>query len=138
MQTRLPALLLCLSVTGVISVSLTGCTGVCAQQRLHRAAYTTDSGPVHIHHMGGDIDVKDAPNGADLGTMGGNITVGTVSSYAKLSTMGGNIVVDRASGSVNASTMGGTITIRQVDGPVHASTMGGDVTVHVTGSSGAR
>jgi DUF4097 and DUF4098 domain-containing protein YvlB len=87
--------------------------------------------------MAGDIEVKDAPNGADVSTMGGNITVGSVSSYAKVKTMGGNIVVEHASGPVQATTMGGTITIRQVNGPVHASTMGGDVTVHMTGSSGS-
>ena len=137
MNARLSVLFLSLAATGVISTTLSGCSSVCAQ-RLHAATYAADSGPVHIHQMAGDIDVKDAPNGADLATMGGNIMVGNVSSHAKLSTMGGNIVVEHANGYVHAHTMGGTITIRQVDGPVHADTMGGDVTVHVTGSSGAR
>lgn len=137
MNARLSALFLPLASTGLISIALTGCSSVRAQQ-LHRASYSADSGPVHVHKMAGDIDVKDAPNGADLGTMGGNITLANVSSHAKLSTMGGNIVVEHASGPVHAHTMGGNITVRQVDGPVHVDTMGGDITVRVTGSSGAR
>ncbi len=137
MAARLPALLVCLLVMGGISLPLTGCSDVCAQQ-LRPVAYAPDSGAVNVHKMAGDIDVKDAPNGADLATMGVNITVGNVSSYAKLSTMGGNIVVEHANGSVHAHTMGGTITIRQVNGQVSASTMGGDVTVHQTGSSSNR
>src|SRR5580704_4977572 len=105
MQAKRPALLLCLALTGMISLTLTGCSNVCAQQ-LHPASFSPDSGPINVHQMAGDIDVKDAPNGADLATMGGNITVGSVSSFAKLSTMGGNIAVEHANGSVHAHTMG--------------------------------
>jgi DUF4097 and DUF4098 domain-containing protein YvlB len=137
MQFRLSGLLVCFLATGAISVTLAGYSGVRAQ-KLHLAAYSPESGPVNVHQMAGDIDVKDAPDGADLATMGGNITVGSVASFAKLSTMGGNIVIEHANGSVHAHTMGGTITIRQVNGQVNASTMGGDVTVHLTGSSGNR
>lgn len=137
MHAKLPALLMCLSVSSAVMFSLTGCSSSFAQQ-LHPASYSPDSGAVNVHKMAGDIEVKDAPGGADLATMGGNISVGTVAQFAKLSTMGGNISVEHAKGSVHAHTMGGTITIRQVNGPVGASTMGGDVTVHVTGSSGER
>jgi DUF4097 and DUF4098 domain-containing protein YvlB len=137
MPARFPALLLCLSLTSVLATSLAGCSNRCAPQ-FRLASFSPDSGAVNVHKMAGDIDVKDAPNGADLATMGGNITVGSVSSFAKLSTMGGNIAVEHANGSVYAHTMGGTITFRQVNGPVNASTMGGDVTVHLNGSSSNR
>lgn len=100
------------------------------------AAAAPDTDRVSIHKMGGDIDVPDAPNGADLATMGGNIHVGKVGGSVSAKTMGGDIVIERAGGSVDVSTMGGKITLRQVSGAVHASTMSGDVTVHFTGASG--
>jgi DUF4097 and DUF4098 domain-containing protein YvlB len=102
------------------------------------AAPASETARISIHKMGGDIDVPNAPGGADVGTMGGNIHIGNAGQSVSAKTMGGNIVVDHANGSVDLSTMGGTITIRQVSGPVHASTMAGDVTVHLTGPSGNR
>src|SRR5215472_15626998 len=56
MRASVPGLLLCLSVTGMVSATLTGCTNMCGGPPLHRASFSPDSGPVHIHHMGGDID----------------------------------------------------------------------------------
>ena len=102
------------------------------------AAAAPESGRVNINKMGGDIDVPDAPDGADVATMGGNIHIGNVRHSLSAKTMGGNIVVEHADGSVEVSTMGGTITLRQVSGQVQASTMAGDVTVHLTGPSGDR
>lgn len=108
----------------------------------HHHGLTTVSahsdGPVNIHQMGGDIDVKEAPNGASLETMGGNIRLGNVGSAAKLHTMGGNITVDRAGSSVDAQTMGGEIHIHSAFGPIKASTMGGDITARVVGTSNER
>lgn len=97
-----------------------------------------ESGPVNIHQMGGDIEVKEAPQGADLETMGGNIRLGRVESAARLHTMGGNITVDHAGGSVAADTMGGEIRIESVDGPLKASTMGGNITARIVGTSNER
>jgi DUF4097 and DUF4098 domain-containing protein YvlB len=88
--------------------------------------------------MGGDIDVKEAPQGADLQTMGGNIHLGRAGSSAKLQTMGGNITVEQAGGSVDAQTMGGEIRINSAFGPIKASTMGGDITARVVGASAGR
>jgi hypothetical protein len=65
--------------------------------------------------MGGDLDVRSAPDGASLRTMGGNIRVGN------------------ARGLVIAKTMGGNIEVRNLDGSVEAGTMGGNVEVHVIG-----
>jgi len=90
---------------------------------------------VRIHRMGGDIEVKDAPQGADLETMGGNIRLGHVGPSARLHTMGGSIAVGHADGSVVAGTMGGEIRIESAYGPIKASTMGGSITVRVVGAS---
>lgn len=101
------------------------------------AGYAGTSGVVNIHQMGGNIDVPDAPQGADLSTMGGAIHVRNAS-FVTAKTMGGDIAIDRASGAVDASTMGGKVTIRQAAGPIHASTMAGDVTAHLIGASTTR
>jgi len=102
------------------------------------AAAAPERGRVSVYKMGGDIDVPDAPDGANVATMGGNIHIGNVGDSVSAKTMGGDVVIEHADGPVDASTMGGKITLRQVTGPVHASTMSGDVTVHLTGTSGAR
>ena len=102
------------------------------------AAAAPDTGRVSIHKMGGDIDVPNAPGGADLATMGGNIHIGNAGDSVSAKTMGGDIVIEHANGSVDVSTMGGKIILRQVAGAVHASTMAGDVTVHFTGASSGR
>jgi DUF4097 and DUF4098 domain-containing protein YvlB len=121
-------------LAGTASFALSGCAG----SRITRVEAAADSGPVSIQKMGGDIDVGDAPDGANLTTMGGNIHVGSVGSYAKVKTMGGDIGIDRANASVDASTMGGKITLSAVNGPIQASTMAGDITAHVVGTSAGR
>jgi DUF4097 and DUF4098 domain-containing protein YvlB len=126
-----------LCAVGGATLALSGCK-VCAMHSMQKVEAASDSGAVHIHKMGGDIEVADAPNGASLHTMGGNIHVGNVASFAQLKTMGGNITVGRAQGSVDASTMGGVIHIDDTNGPIKASTMGGDLTVREIGSSAER
>jgi DUF4097 and DUF4098 domain-containing protein YvlB len=68
--------------------------------------------------MGGDLEVRTAPDGATLRTMGGDIRVGS------------------AQGRVTAKTMGGNITVRDLSGPVDAGTMGGNVDIEVTRAGG--
>lgn len=129
MNVRLCASALLASAMGFLVFSI-----VRTPAYVHAAA--SDTGRISIHKMGGDIDVPDAPDGADLATMGGNIHIGNARNSINAKTMGGNIVIEQADGSIDISTMGGTITVRQASGPVHASTMAGDVTVHLTGASG--
>jgi DUF4097 and DUF4098 domain-containing protein YvlB len=126
-----------LCAVGGATLTFSGCN-VCHMHSMQKVEAASDSGAVHIHKMGGDIDVAEAPNGANLHTMGGNIHLGNVASFAKLSTMGGNITVERVQGTLDASTMGGVIHIDDANGPVKASTMGGDLTVREIGSSGDR
>lgn len=125
-----------------VPVILAGCMGVGRMEMACFDPLPAIPGPhasvVSIHHMGGGIDVADAPDGADLSTMGGDVRVGSAGPFAKLKTMGGDISINRAAGSVDASTMGGKITIGQAGGAIKASTMGGDVTARLAGSSTAR
>ncbi len=111
-----PACLLALA--GLLPLAISACSTCRSHSIIHAASFLPGSETVSVHKMGGEIDVADAPSGADLATMGGNIHVRSVSSFAKVHTMGGDIDIDRSEGSVDASTMAG------------------DISVHMTGSSG--
>jgi DUF4097 and DUF4098 domain-containing protein YvlB len=123
-----------LILAGAVSAALSGCKGAGSPSDEQSTGSST-SGPVSIQKMGGDIDVANAPLGADLTTMGGNIHLGNVASHAKVKTMGGNVVIDQATGPVDATTMGGKITIASVNGSLKATTMAGDIKAHVVGAS---
>jgi hypothetical protein len=97
--------------------------------------YKDGSGTVHISKMGGDIDVGDAPDGADLNTMGGSIRLKNTASFATLKTMGGNIDIGTAGGAVDATTMGGNIRILDAGDSVHSTTMGGNLSVRLVPSA---
>jgi DUF4097 and DUF4098 domain-containing protein YvlB len=130
--------LLLILVAGAIPVGLSGCRYSHHSTESFRASASDasgDSGVVSIQKMGGGIDVKDAPHGADLSTMGGDIHLEDVGSFAKVKTMGGVITIDHAKGPVDASTMGGGISIGHADGSIKASTMGGDITARMVGTS---
>src|SRR5580658_766254 len=127
-------------IAGTITAGLSGCKYSEHGNELFNTGSdgSTETGTVRIARMGGEIDVTDAPHGADLSTMGGNIHVGDVASFVKVKTMGGGISIDHASGPVDASTMGGGITIGHADGPIKASTMGGDITARMVTTSADR
>ncbi|MBD3223882.1 MAG: hypothetical protein GF313_04085 [Caldithrix sp.] len=86
---------------------------------------------VKISTMGGEINVDQAQQGADVHTMGGSIHVKKAKVYVKAKTMGGDINIDEVDGWVKATTMGGDINIKMVgDGQkgkrdVYISSMGG-------------
>ncbi len=134
-----------MSKTGIVlSVALAGGISFCLCGCRYRGGDfpgsaetgdSSDSGQVTVAKMGGEIDVKSAPHGANLSTMGGDIHLGDVASSAKVKTMGGVITIDHATGSVDASTMGGPITIGHVEGALKASTMGGEITARMAGTS---
>ena len=92
---------------------------------------------VRISTMGGEINVDDAPAGANVSTMGGDIHIRSANKYVKAKTMGGDIDIDRVDGSIRASTMGGDATAKMVGNPdegerdIDISSMGGDITVTV-------
>jgi len=90
---------------------------------------------VRISTMGGDINVDEAPGGADVNTMGGSIRVGRADGFVKAKTMGGSIEIDAVDGGVTATTMAGDITVTVVgDGrtgnrDVRLQSHSGDVTL---------
>jgi len=132
---RMAATLLIL-IASTLGLGSSGCkTSIDTNESIITESNTDPSGAISISKMGGDIDVKDAPHGANLNTMGGNIHLGNVASFAKVKTMGGTITIDQATGSVDATTMGGEISIGQANGAIKASTMGGDITARVVGVS---
>jgi DUF4097 and DUF4098 domain-containing protein YvlB len=92
---------------------------------------------VRIKTMGGDINVDDAPDGADVHTMGGKIRIASASKFVKALTMGGEIEVEEIDGSVSATTMGGDIDVTMIGDPkrgdrsVSLKSHGGDITLVV-------
>jgi DUF4097 and DUF4098 domain-containing protein YvlB len=87
--------------------------------------------------MGGEIEVDDAPGGADVSTMGGEIRIRSARKYIKAKTMGGEIKIDEIDGGVKATTMGGDVEVNMVGDPdkydrdVVLSSMGGDIILTV-------
>jgi DUF4097 and DUF4098 domain-containing protein YvlB len=92
---------------------------------------------VRISTMGGDINVDDAPAGAEVHTMGGDINIRRAAQFVKAKTMGGDIDIDAIDGWVQATTMGGDVTVTMVGDPekgrrdVELVSMGGDITLTV-------
>lgn len=137
MKTNKSGVVFLLIAAGAIALVLSGCN--CSRfHGMHVVRAASDSGSVSIHKMGGDIEVAEAPHGANLVTMGGNIHLDNVESFAKARTMGGEIVIKHANASIDASSMGGGITISDANGPIKASTMGGDILAKMVGSSSGR
>jgi DUF4097 and DUF4098 domain-containing protein YvlB len=92
---------------------------------------------VRISTMGGEINVQEATNGADVSTMGGDVKIRSAKEYVKAKTMGGNIHIDAIDGWVRAETMGGDVEVTMVGDPaqgrrdVDLSSKGGDITLTV-------
>ena len=92
---------------------------------------------VKITTMGGEINVSDAPHGADLSTMGGDVEVHSAGSFVKAKTMGGNIKIGDINGEVQAETMGGDVDVTMTGNPaegkrdVDLRSKGGDITLYV-------
>jgi len=88
-----------------------------------------------ITTMGGDLNVSDAPSGADLETMGGDIHVSSAGDHVKATTMGGDIRIDEIDGWIDAHTMGGDVVAKMTGNPsqgkrdVNISSKGGDIEV---------
>ncbi|MEO8503332.1 MAG: hypothetical protein ABI609_05500 [Acidobacteriota bacterium] len=72
--------------------------------------------PVVMSSMGGDLNVDDAPDGAEVKTMGGNVHVRSAGTFVKAETMGGDVKLDRVDGWIRAGTMGGDITATVTEG----------------------
>jgi DUF4097 and DUF4098 domain-containing protein YvlB len=92
---------------------------------------------VVISSMGGELNVDDAPYGADVQTMGGDIDIRSAVKFVKAKTMGGDIHIGSIDGSVLAETMGGDVEVTMVGDPasgnrdVNISSKGGDIDLTV-------
>lgn len=73
-------------------------------------------GPIVMSSMGGDVNVDDAPQGAELSTMGGDVHVSSARDHVKAVTMGGDIRLENVDGWVDAATMGGRVEVSVVRG----------------------
>ncbi len=92
---------------------------------------------IKISTMGGDINLDEAPAGAEVKTMGGDIRVRSAKKYLQAKTMGGDIEVDALDGKIKATTMGGNIDLTMVgdtkvgEHHINLVSKGGDITVYV-------
>ena len=92
---------------------------------------------VKVSSMGGEINVDEAPFGADVKTMGGDVRVRSASQFVKAETMGGDIDIDSVNGWIQAKTMGGDVSATMVGDPstgkrdVEITSHGGDITLVV-------
>jgi len=95
---------------------------------------------VQISTKGGEIDVQDAPEGADLHTMGGDIRVKGAERFVRAKTMGGDIHIDAVDGWVEAVTMGGDVEVSVIGhgGDVTLTSMSGDITLYVPAGFGMK
>lgn len=88
---------------------------------------------VRITSMGGDINVNEAPEGANVSTMGGDIRVRSAARFVRAKTMGGDINIDAVDGGARVTTMGGDVHVKMIGNPsdgdrgVEITSMGGDI-----------
>ncbi len=98
---------------------------------------TYPDGLVYIRNAGGDIDVDEAPNGADVSTGGGDIWIRSARGLVEARTGGGDIEFGAVAGSVEATTGAGDIEVTIIANPdadhqdVSLRTGTGDVTLYV-------
>ena len=98
------------------------------------AGTTTKSGDgdaIRINTRGGDIDIDEAPYGAELHTNGGDITVRSADKFVSALTNGGDITIDQVDGTVEAHTNGGDVTVKLAQ-----NLAGGDHDIEISSNSG--
>lgn len=105
-------------VVGDVSGSSMG--GDVVYKNVRRRDGFSTGGAVVISTMGGEINVDEAPDGADVSTMGGDIHVRSAALYVKAKTMGGDLRIDEIDGWVKGTTMAGDIDVVMVGDPRRA------------------
>jgi DUF4097 and DUF4098 domain-containing protein YvlB len=70
---------------------------------------------VTLRTMGGEIDLAEAPYGADVKTNGGDISIKKAAKFVEAHTNGGDIYIDEVDGWVDASTNGGDVVVNVID-----------------------
>jgi DUF4097 and DUF4098 domain-containing protein YvlB len=111
-------------------VKVTSMGGEVTHRRVTRTHGDSIGDQVKIDTMGGDINVSEAPSGADVHTMGGDITIDSARDFVKAKTMGGDIRIKEADGWVKATTMAGDVQVMVLGGhDVELTSMHGEVTL---------
>ena len=111
-------------------VKVTSMGGEVTHRRVTRTHGDSIGDQVKIDTMGGDINVSDAPAGADVHTMGGDIRIDSAREFVKAKTMGGDIRIKEADGWVKATTMAGDVDVMVIGGhDVELTSMHGEVTL---------
>ena len=111
-------------------VKVTSMGGEVTHRRVTRTHGDSIGDQVNIDTMGGDINVSDAPAGADVHTMGGDIRIDSAREFVKAKTMGGDIRIKEADGWVKATTMAGDVDVMVIGGhDVELTSMHGEVTL---------
>lgn len=122
-------------VFGDVEVKSMG--GNVVYRRVTRPDGSSTGDEVKITTMGGDIDVPEAPAGADVHTMGGNISIDSAREFVKAVTMGGDIRIDEVDGRVNATTMAGDVDVTATGGhDIEITSKSGEVTLTVPSGVG--
>ncbi|MFN2400134.1 MAG: M56 family metallopeptidase [Gemmatimonadaceae bacterium] len=88
------------------------------------------TGVLHVRKAGGDVEIAQAPEGANISTGGGRIRVGRAARLVDATTGGGNIEIGPVAGSVRAETGAGDVRITLVNAK------GEEQSVEVTSGSG--
>jgi DUF4097 and DUF4098 domain-containing protein YvlB len=122
-------------VFGDVEVKSMG--GNVVRRRVTRSNGSSIGEQVNITTMGGDIDVPEAPAGADVHTMGGTITIDSAREFVKAKTMGGDIRIKEVDGWVKATTMAGDVSVNLSGGhDVKLTSMSGEITLMVPSGVG--
>ena len=122
-------------VFGDVKVKSMG--GDVVYRRVTRSDGESTGDQVRITTMGGNIDVPEAPVGADVHTMGGNIAIDSAREFVKAETMGGDIRIDEVDGWVDATTMAGDVDVTLLGGhDVKITSMSGEITLTVPSGVG--
>jgi DUF4097 and DUF4098 domain-containing protein YvlB len=99
------------------------------------SAGAPSDGVKRLSLTGGDINLDDAPDGADVSTMGGDIHIRSAAKFVKAHTEGGNISIGSVAGSLRAGTLAGNVdaTLSGEDGErnVEITSNLGDITLSV-------
>jgi DUF4097 and DUF4098 domain-containing protein YvlB len=111
-------------------VKVTSMGGEVTHRRVTRTHGESIGEQVKINTMGGDINVSEAPEGADVHTMGGDIRIDSAREFVKAKTMGGDIRIKEVDGWVQATTMAGDVDVTVIGGhDVKLTSMHGEVTL---------
>ncbi len=124
-----------INVKGDVKCTTNG--GPVKMKNVSSKSYHGKKDVITVSSMGGDINMDEAPEGANLKTMGGAIIVRSAKKFVKARTNGGSIEIGNTDGAIDASTMGGDVKAEMVGNPdsgnrdVDLSSKSGDITLIV-------